>query len=100
MISRHQALLTNIRLELNQAQAVRILGPEKVKDLSFFQGGDPLLAVDPAIDLSLISNKSLNCMMHSANQLSLRLKTSCWIFASSPPRSSEALTPVRPLYKP
>ena len=38
----------------------RILGPEKVKDLSFFQGGDPLLTVDPAIDLSLISNKILD----------------------------------------
>jgi penicillin G amidase len=59
VISRHQALLTNIRLELSQAQAVRILGPEKVKDLSFFQGGDPLLTVDPAIELSLISNKIL-----------------------------------------
>ncbi len=59
VISRHQALLTNIRQELNHAQAVRILGPEKVKDLSFFQGGDPLLTVDPAIDLSLISNKIL-----------------------------------------
>jgi penicillin G amidase len=57
VISRHQALLTNIRQELNYAQSVRILGAEKVKALSFFQGGDPLLAVDPAIDLPLLSNK-------------------------------------------
>jgi penicillin amidase len=59
VISRHQALLTNIRQELNYAQAVRILGAEKVKDLSFFQGGDPVLTVDPAIDLPLLSNKIL-----------------------------------------
>src|SRR5947199_5607048 len=37
------------------AQAVRIMGAAKVKDLSEFYGGDPKLDVDPAIDLSLIN---------------------------------------------
>ena len=37
------------------AQAIRIMGADKVKDLSEFYGGDPKLEVDPAIDLSLIN---------------------------------------------
>ncbi len=59
VISRHQGLLGNITQEINFAEAVRALGVEKVKSLSFFQGGDPILTVDPAIDLSLINDEVL-----------------------------------------
>jgi penicillin amidase len=55
VISRHNGLLGNIGQELNMAQAVRILGVEKVKSTLEFYGGDPNLEVDPAIDLSLIN---------------------------------------------
>ena len=55
VISRHNALLANIGEELNIAQAVRLLGADAVKDLEYFQGGDPNITPDPAIDLSLIN---------------------------------------------
>jgi penicillin G amidase len=55
VISRHQGLVGNVIQEVNYAEAVRVLGVERVKGLSFFQGGDPVLAVDPAVDLSLIN---------------------------------------------
>src|SRR3989441_12089873 len=55
VISRHNALLANIGQELNLAQAVRVLGAEKVKELQYFQGGDPNITPDPAIDLSLLN---------------------------------------------
>src|SRR4026209_1687597 len=55
IISRHNGLLSNIGQELNMAQAVRVLGAEKVKDLQYFQGGDPDITPDPAIDLSLLN---------------------------------------------
>jgi len=55
VISRHNALLANIGEELNIAQAVRLLGADGVKDLEYFQGGDPNITPDPAIDLSLIN---------------------------------------------
>jgi penicillin G amidase len=58
VISRFNGLLGNLSAEVNNAQAVRIMGVEKVRDLSQFYGGDPKLEVDPAIDLSLI-NRSL-----------------------------------------
>jgi penicillin amidase len=59
IISRHNALLSNIGQELNMAQAVRVLGVEKVKDVQYFQGGDPDLTPDPAIDLSLLNGSIL-----------------------------------------
>jgi penicillin G amidase len=59
VISRHNGLLSNIGQELNMAQAVRLLGADKVKDLEYFQGGDPNITPDPAIDLSLINSSIL-----------------------------------------
>ena len=55
VISRHNGLLGNLPQEVNMAQAVRVMGAEKVKDLSEFYGGDPKLDIDPAIDVSLIN---------------------------------------------
>lgn len=60
VISRHNALLANIEQELLMAQAVRLLGAKKVKALTYFQAGDPDLAVDPAIDAALLSNRILD----------------------------------------
>src|SRR5438093_1153604 len=59
VISRHNGLLGNITQEVNMAQAVRLMGADKVKDLSEFYGGEPNLEVDPAVDLSLINRNIL-----------------------------------------
>jgi len=59
VISRHNALLANIGQEVNMAQAVRVLGAEKVKDIQYFQGGDPNITPDPSIDLTLINGSIL-----------------------------------------
>jgi penicillin amidase len=59
VISRHHGLLANVQREIELAQAVRILGADKVKSIAHFQGGDPDLTVDPAVDLSLITNQIL-----------------------------------------
>ena len=60
VVSRHNGLLANIGQELNMAQAVRTLGAAKVKDLQYFQGGDPDITPDPAIDLSLLNPSILD----------------------------------------
>ncbi len=57
--SRHNALLANIGQELNLAQAVRVLGAEKVKDIEYFQGGDPNITPDPTINLALLNDSIL-----------------------------------------
>jgi penicillin amidase len=49
VISRHQGLLGNIEEELSTGRAVARIGPQRVKFLSAFGPGDPLLALDTAI---------------------------------------------------
>jgi penicillin G amidase len=60
IISRYNGLLANIGQELNMAQAMRTLGAGKVKDIHYFQGPDPDLTIDPAIDTSLLTNGILD----------------------------------------
>jgi len=59
VISRHQGLLANIGQELDFTRAVRTLGPEKVRQLGYFQGGEPVLQPDPALDLTTIPDNVL-----------------------------------------
>jgi len=59
VISRFNGLLGNLNQELDLALAVRTLGVEKVKDLSYFQPANPKLEMDPAIDAALLSRDIL-----------------------------------------
>ena len=59
VISRHNALVANLEEELRIAQAVRVLGAGSVKSLEYFQGGDPNITPDAAIDLSLVNDSIL-----------------------------------------
>ena len=59
VISRHQGLLANIGQEVSFARAVRALGPERVRELVYFQGGEPVLTPDPALDLATIPDNVL-----------------------------------------
>jgi penicillin G amidase len=59
VISRHQGLLANISQELNLGQAVFLLGAERVRELSWFRPGEPILALDPAIQGNLLSDRIL-----------------------------------------
>jgi penicillin amidase len=55
VISRHQGLLGNLVTEVSMARYLHLLGPEKVRRLYRFQGRDPMLRPDPALDLGAIS---------------------------------------------
>ncbi len=55
VISRHQGLLGNIGEELRIGREVAALGPEKTREINWFQNGHPKLALDSAIDGSLLS---------------------------------------------
>jgi len=59
VISRHQGLLGNVGTELSIGRAVAKLGPEKVKEYFWFHPQDPDIALDPAIDGSLLSDDIL-----------------------------------------
>jgi len=59
VVTRFNGLLANVNQELNLAQAVRVLGSDKVKELEYFQPADPKLDLDPSIDASLLSRDLL-----------------------------------------
>ena len=69
VISRFNGLLGNVETEINMALAVKTLGAEKVKDLEYFQPGDPDLKIDPVIDTSLLSNDILKVFKAFRTQL-------------------------------
>ncbi len=50
VISRHQALTSNVQNEATHVRALAALGPDNLKDLLWLQGGDPPLTLDPLID--------------------------------------------------
>ncbi len=50
VISRHQALTSNVTSEVSAMRAMKAMGPEAVRSLQYFQGGDPVFTPDPSID--------------------------------------------------
>lgn len=59
VISRHQGLLGNIGDEIEVAQAVALVGEEKVRELSYFHPRQPDLTLDPAIDPAIFKDNIL-----------------------------------------
>ncbi len=59
VISRHQGLLSNVTEELRNGMAVAAIGADKVKELEWFRPDDPVLALDPSIDGSLLKEDIL-----------------------------------------
>jgi penicillin G amidase len=51
VISRHQALTSNVTGEVNYMRAMKRAGPAAVRELLYFQGGEPDFTPDPSLDL-------------------------------------------------
>jgi penicillin amidase len=60
VVSRYNGLAANVDEELNMALAVAAIGADKVRDIEYFQPAGPDLAMDPAIDASLLSKQILD----------------------------------------
>ena len=50
VISRHQSLAANVTDEARLVRAIRAVGIDDVRDLQYFQGGEPQFWLDPSID--------------------------------------------------
>lgn len=59
VLSRHQGLLGNVEQELNVGRAVAAVGPALVKQFSTFGPGDPNLALDSAVDRTVLGQPIL-----------------------------------------
>ncbi len=59
VISRHQALTSNLTSEARHMRAIKAVGAQKVRELLYFQGGEPVFALDPSIDASTFPDNVL-----------------------------------------
>jgi penicillin amidase len=95
VISRHQGLLGNISQELNFGRAVAALGPDTVKEFSWLRPGDPVLALDAAINGPLLSDNILE--LYDAYHSSIRFTPEDIVDSYRNERASfAALTDERP----
>jgi penicillin amidase len=60
VISRHQALTSNVNDEVRFTRLVKAIGLDALRDLLYFQGGDPIFALDQAIDLKTFPDNVLH----------------------------------------
>ncbi|MBL8268722.1 penicillin acylase family protein [Steroidobacter sp.] len=59
VISRHQGLLVNVRSELANAKLLTTVGAERIRKLTYYQGGDPQLVAPPGLDLASLPEQVL-----------------------------------------
>jgi penicillin amidase len=59
VISRHQALTSNVTAEVASMRAMKRAGVEAVRELMYFQGGEPVFTPDPSIDLQTFPDNVL-----------------------------------------
>jgi penicillin G amidase len=59
VISRHQGLTSNLTSEVAYMRAMKAAGPAAVRELMYFQGGEPTFTPDPAIDLQTFPDNVL-----------------------------------------
>ena len=59
VVSRHAALAGNVSAEVSSARALKTASIEDLRSLLYFQGGEPIFAPDPALDLKLFPNNVL-----------------------------------------
>ena len=50
VISRHQSLTANVTNEVGSVRAIKAIGAKALRDLQYFQGGEPVFSLDPSID--------------------------------------------------
>ena len=70
VISRHNGLFRNVRFEIALARTVKILGPQKVKNLLNLHPGDPSLDIEEGIEPLLIPDDILE--LYSASRSRVR----------------------------
>jgi penicillin G amidase len=59
VISRHQALTANINDEVRSMRALKVMSPSALRDLKYFQGGEPVFTPDPALDPKIFPDNVL-----------------------------------------
>jgi penicillin amidase len=72
VVSRHQSLTANVTDEVRFARGINAVGAETLRDLLYFQGGEPVFTLDPAIDARVFPENVLG--LYSAFRQSIEFK--------------------------
>jgi len=72
VVSRHQALAANITSEVSWVRALKTMGPEALRSLQYFQGGEPVFTLDPAIDPAAFPDDVLDVYSAFRNPIRFR----------------------------
>jgi penicillin amidase len=72
VISRHQSLTANVTSEVSAIRAMKAIGPEALRSLLYFQGGEPAFTLDPAIDLAAFPDDVLSVYNAFRNPVQFR----------------------------
>ena len=72
VVSRHQSLTANVTDEVRFARGINAVGAEALRDLLYFQGGEPVFTLDPAIDARVFPENVLG--LYSAFRQSIEFK--------------------------
>jgi penicillin amidase len=72
VISRHQSLTSNVTSEVSSVRAMKAVGPEALRALQYFQGGEPVFTLDPAIDRAAFPDNVLSVYSAFRNPVQFR----------------------------
>jgi penicillin amidase len=92
VVSRHQGLTANVTSEVSAVRAMQAIGPEALRSLQYFQGGEPLVTLDPAIGLSAFPENVLRVYHAFRNPVQFRPEDVAPRFRAAAP----VLSPARP----
>jgi penicillin amidase len=92
VVSRHQALASNVADEVRSVRAIKASSLDQVRELMYFQGGDPRFALDPAIDLKAFPADVLSLYSSFRAGVRFRPEDITPEFRASAPRAALRLT--------
>ena len=72
VISRHQSLTANVSDEARFTRGINSVGVERLRELLYFQGGEPVFSLDPAIDARVFPENVLE--LYNAFRASVEFK--------------------------
>jgi penicillin amidase len=72
VISRHQGLTANLTEEVRHMRALKHMSADALKELIYFQGGDPVFTPDPALDVKTFPDDVLQLYSAFRNAVEFR----------------------------
>ncbi len=97
VISRHQALTANITDEVRAMRALKVMTPAALRDLKYFQGGEPVFTPDAALDPKIFPDNVLDLYNAFRNPMEFKPEDVIAEFrGAAAPRAQAGFSPSTP----